>query len=168
MANLGSTFLSIASACVKPTALALIRALKPNSQILFELAEDFVSKSKQLKLISFYETKLTKICSGVRRMVSFQAIKPRRHSHLLSSRQVVEKASAVLNLPNEEPIPQFADHRGIARFESNKDRNFRAVINRLVAFKRSIERQRDGISMSLTDIQVQISEIEGLQHTVSP
>ncbi|KAL8797717.1 MAG: hypothetical protein Q9195_000069 [Heterodermia aff. obscurata] len=125
MASLGSIMLSIASACVKPTALALIRALKPDSQILFELAEDFVAKSKHLKLVSFYETKLTKIFTGVRRMV-------------------VEKSSAVLNLPNEEAIPQLADHRGIARFESNKDRNFRAVINRLVAFKTSIERQRDG------------------------
>ncbi|KAI9774484.1 MAG: hypothetical protein M1839_001717 [Geoglossum umbratile] len=51
---------------------------------------------------------------------------------------VVEYHSAILNLPNEVTIPQHADHREIARFESLHDRNFRAVLTRIDIFKEGI------------------------------
>jgi hypothetical protein len=46
----------------------------------------------------------------------------------------VEHRSAILNLPNEVPIGQNADHRDIARFESPTDRNYRPVASRLQKF----------------------------------
>jgi hypothetical protein len=46
----------------------------------------------------------------------------------------VEHRSAILNLPNEVPIGQNADHRDMARFESPTDRNYRPVASRLQKF----------------------------------
>lgn len=52
----------------------------------------------------------------------------------LTRTKVVEHRSAILNLPNEVPIGQNADHRDIARFESPTDRNYRPVASRLQKF----------------------------------
>ena len=50
----------------------------------------------------------------------------------------MEQRSAILNVPNEVQIGQFADHKEIARFSSVNDRNYRPVITRLLKFKQDI------------------------------
>lgn len=41
--------------------------------------------------------------------------------------QIVDENSAVLNIPNEIPIPIEADHRSMCKFSSNKTEKYRMV-----------------------------------------
>lgn len=43
--------------------------------------------------------------------------------------QIVDKSSAVLNLPNERLLPVDADHREMCRFSDPKDPRFQPVIS---------------------------------------
>ncbi|PYH76481.1 hypothetical protein BO82DRAFT_205030 [Aspergillus uvarum CBS 121591] len=61
-------------------------------------------------------------------------------SFKIFKRLVVKQRSAILNIPNEIPIGQFADHRSIARFSSVEDRNYTPVLARLLKFKQDIAR----------------------------
>ncbi|KAL6719971.1 hypothetical protein ACLMJK_001892 [Lecanora helva] len=80
----------------------------------------------------------------------------------LTSSQVVDHRSAILNLPNEIAIGQNANHREIARFKSKNDRNFRPIVSRLTKFSRDLEsRGEPGRSISMGDIGVEVSAIEG-------
>lgn len=42
--------------------------------------------------------------------------------------QVVDKASAQLDLPNERPFPVHADHRTICKISSKNDQLYEAVV----------------------------------------
>ena len=66
-----------------------------------------------------------------------------------------------MNLPNEIPIGQNADHQSIVTFKSVNDRNFRPVISRLQKFKRDIESTCGGRSLDFSEIAVQVSPLEG-------
>lgn len=55
--------------------------------------------------------------------------------------QIVERRSAILNLPEEIVIGQYSDHRDIVRFTSLQDRNFRPVLSRLSKFGEDINKQ---------------------------
>ncbi|KMU85898.1 hypothetical protein CIHG_03427 [Coccidioides immitis H538.4] len=68
-------------------------------------------------------------------------------------RLVVEQRSALLNVPNEIPIGQFADHRSIARFSSVNDRNYRPVITRLLKFRQDITQKSARLPHSSQDAQ---------------
>ena len=54
-----------------------------------------------------------------------------------------------MNLPNEIAIGQNADHRSIARFSSEHDRNFRPIISRLRSFRDEIAQE---LEISLPNI----------------
>ena len=58
-----------------------------------------------------------------------------------------------MNLPNEIAIGQNADHRSIARFSSEHDRNYRPVLSRLRLF-------RDDIAQ---DLEISLPNISELQ-----
>ncbi|KMP09093.1 TPR repeat:NB-ARC [Coccidioides immitis RMSCC 2394] len=47
---------------------------------------------------------------------------------------IVGQQSAILNVPHEVTIPQYSDHRNIARFKSSQDRSFRPMVSRLREF----------------------------------
>lgn len=96
----------------------IIETLRRDSKVLFEITEDFNVMASRLEIVSFYETKMTKI-GPWRKMV-------------------VEQPSAVLNIHNEVRIAQNSDHRDIARFVSLQDRNFRPMLQRLEHFRQSI------------------------------
>ncbi|KMU81442.1 hypothetical protein CISG_09013 [Coccidioides immitis RMSCC 3703] len=68
-------------------------------------------------------------------------------------RFVVKEQSALLCVPNEIPIGQFADHRSISRFSSVNDRNYRPVITRLLKFRQDITKKPAGFSHSSQDAQ---------------
>ena len=68
--------------------------LRPKSELLMTVASDFVEKGAALTIFSIYEQKF---------------IPPMK-------KVVVDKDSAILNLPNETPIPIEADHRSICKF----------------------------------------------------
>ncbi|KAK2753074.1 hypothetical protein FQN55_005034 [Onygenales sp. PD_40] len=127
IADSGKVLANIIHACspFRP-ARTLLGFLRRDSKVLFEITEDFVEKVAKLNIVSFFEMEMT----------NFRIFK----------RLVVEEHSAILNVPNEIPIGQYADHRDIARFSSYEDRNFRPVMTRLLTFKDDIA----GKNISLT------------------
>ncbi|RHZ65508.1 uncharacterized protein CDV56_107767 [Aspergillus thermomutatus] len=129
VADTGKVLANIIHACspFRP-AQALLGSLRKDSKVLFEITEDFVEKAGKLQIVSLFEMEMT----------SFGIFK----------RLVVEQRSALLNVPNEIPIGQFADHRDIARFASVTDRNYRPVITRLLKFRQDIAKELVGFSNS--------------------
>lgn len=53
----------------------------------------------------------------------------------------MEYHSAILNLPEETTVGQFSDHRGIARFMSEDDKNFQLVLESIKSLAESIEQE---------------------------
>jgi len=89
-----------------------VKELKPNSDALSEINEEFRHWALGLRLWSFYET----LPTGSNMM----------------SRIVVEKHSATLSYPNEEIAAVNADHRHLCKFDSPDDPNYKMLRNALV------------------------------------
>jgi len=87
------------------TRRELTKSLTRNSTDLFEIGEQFMDHAKELRLLSFYEKKRTRLLNAL----------------------VVEKDSAVLQLPNEIDVAGQADHRHMVRFETIRSPEFDAV-----------------------------------------
>ncbi|KAK5994660.1 Protein SERAC1-like protein [Cladobotryum mycophilum] len=120
LASLGKILSDITATCTPiATPRRLLGPLKKDSKDLLEITADFVSKVPKLHLVSFYEMEMTSI--GI------------------FKRFVVEKHSAILNVPDEVIIGQYADHRSIARFSSVDDRSYRPVLSRLVQMGKEIK-----------------------------
>lgn len=86
--------------------------LAPNSSSLTEINDAFRHFAPDLRLWSFYETLpvVTKV----------------------SSKIVVEKASATLGYHNEEIAAMNADHRSVCRFDTKADPNYKMLRNALL------------------------------------
>ncbi|KAJ5938432.1 hypothetical protein N7466_001566 [Penicillium verhagenii] len=131
LAGMGKLVANILSACssMRPPR-TLLGLLQKDSEVLMEITQDFIKRRRQVHLISFYELEFTSIGPFLRKMVRIfdvSALGIRIDHHL----KVVEQQSAILNVPDEITIPQFADHRNIVRFRSHQDRTFRPVMSRL-------------------------------------
>ncbi|GFF73987.1 hypothetical protein IFM60648_04080 [Aspergillus lentulus] len=126
LANIVATFSPIR------TPRALIRTLQKDSEALLEITEDFLKRRKKIRLVSFYELEFTSIGPFLRKLI-------------------VDQRSAVLNVPHEITVPQFADHRNIARFRSSQDRSFRPVLSRLKEFAQTLRSGHPGGTRSFTD-----------------
>ncbi|EAW20720.1 LipA and NB-ARC domain protein [Aspergillus fischeri NRRL 181] len=113
LANIVSAFSPIR------TPRALIGTLQKDSEVLLEITEDFLKRRRKVQLVSFYELEFTSIGPFLRRLI-------------------VDQRSAILNVPHEIAVPQFADHRNIARFRSSQDRSFRPVVSRLKDFAQTL------------------------------
>lgn len=103
------------------THSALVQDLMKDSAVLFEVSKSFVHRGKGLKILSFIETRHLSgtnfmVCAFSDRLVSVSVC---RHGYpldsLLTSLQVVPRASATLLVPNEIVIPLNGDHRTICR-----------------------------------------------------
>ncbi|EAL88797.1 LipA and NB-ARC domain protein [Aspergillus fumigatus Af293] len=70
---------------------------------------------------------------------------------LRTTEDIVDQRSAILNVPHEIAVPQFADHRNIARFRSSQDRSFRPVVSRLKDFAQTLRSGYLGETRSFTD-----------------
>jgi hypothetical protein len=98
-----------------------VEDLFPQSRVIQALSEDFPHVSGDLKLYSFYETRPMTI--GVSKML------------------IVEKSSAVMNLPNERRTFLDADHRNVAMYSTREDPSYVSVKNALanvIAFQRNL------------------------------
>ncbi|KAH2142986.1 hypothetical protein KXV68_006358 [Aspergillus fumigatus] len=126
LANIVSAFSPIR------TPRALIGTLQKDSEVLLEITEDFLKRRRKVQLVSFYELEFTSIGPFLRRLI-------------------VDQRSAILNVPHEIAVPQFADHRNIARFRSSQDRSFRPVVSRLKDFAQTIRSGYLGETRSFTD-----------------
>ncbi|KAK9578899.1 hypothetical protein V6Z98_005612 [Aspergillus fumigatus] len=126
LANIVSAFSPIR------TPRALIGTLQKDSEVLLEITEDFLKRRRKVQLVSFYELEFTSIGPFLRRLI-------------------VDQRSAILNVPHEIAVPQFADHRNIARFRSSQDRSFRPVVSRLKDFAQTLRSGYLGETRSFTD-----------------
>ncbi|RHZ43372.1 LipA and NB-ARC domain protein [Aspergillus thermomutatus] len=126
LANIVSAFSPIR------TPRALIGTLQKDSEVLLEITEDFLKRRRKIHLASFYELEFTSIGPFLRKLI-------------------VDQRSAILNVPYEITVPQFADHRNIARFRSSQDRSFRPVLSRLKEFAQTLGSGHSGETRSLTD-----------------
>ncbi|KAI0109159.1 hypothetical protein GGR51DRAFT_570018 [Nemania sp. FL0031] len=98
-ASFGEVLASIlkASTFSTNTNTKLVTALKTNSETLRNITRSFVDRSKSLQIISFYETEKMEY----------------------TNIQMVGGESAVLNLPNEAPVPINGNHRTICKFSDS-------------------------------------------------
>ncbi|EEP78060.1 predicted protein [Uncinocarpus reesii 1704] len=111
--------------------LALIRTFKEESELLLEITEDFLQRRERIHLVSFYELESTSIGPFLRKLI-------------------VEQRSAIFNVPLETTVPQFADHKNIARFSSSEDRSFLPVLSQLKEFARVVCSDRASRTRSFT------------------
>lgn len=139
LATAGRLLASIVSAVtpIKPPR-TLLGILRINSDVLVDIAQDFVKRRKTLHLVSFYEMEMTRIWPFLYRQVSTYS---KRQSRILINSQIVEQHSAILNLPEETTIGQNSDHRGIARFRSQDDDNFQLVLESLKTLVNVVEEE---------------------------
>ncbi|KAH1339728.1 hypothetical protein KXX14_006904 [Aspergillus fumigatus] len=133
LAAMGKVLVNIVSAfSLIRTPRALIGTLQKDSEVLLEITEDFLKRRRKVQLVSFYELEFTSIGPFLRRLI-------------------VDQRSAILNVPYEIAVPQFADHRNIARFRSSQDRSFRPVVSQLKDFAQTLRSGYLGETRSFTD-----------------
>jgi WD40 repeat protein len=103
-----------------PGTRPFVDDLLPQSPMLQSINEDFPRICTGLQIMSFYET---------------------RHMNIgLNKVMIVEKTSAVMNLPNERRTLLDADHRNAAMYASRNESSFLAVRNALATV---VTAQRD-------------------------
>jgi hypothetical protein len=88
-----------------------VEDLFPQSPLIQSLSVDFPLECSTLQLFSFYETRPMSV--GVYKML------------------IVEKSSAVMNLPNERRTFLEADHRNVAMYATRADSSYLSVRNAL-------------------------------------
>ncbi|KAM0228216.1 hypothetical protein ACHAPO_010864, partial [Fusarium lateritium] len=79
------------------TNTKVVNDLKKNSQALYEITQSFVDRSKALHIVTFYETEKMDYLNA----------------------QIVAKESAILNLPNEIPVPIDGNHINMCKFSNS-------------------------------------------------
>ncbi|KAE8445546.1 hypothetical protein EG329_013310 [Mollisiaceae sp. DMI_Dod_QoI] len=108
VANTSRVIRDIFSFCTAGSFRAdLLRNLERSSDELVEIAAQFVERAIRLQIVTVYEGRPLGSAVGP---------------------VVVNKASAVMNLPNERLIPIDADHRSICRFSSQEDSRFESIL----------------------------------------
>ncbi|KAK4251417.1 hypothetical protein C7999DRAFT_10897 [Corynascus novoguineensis] len=85
--------------------------LYPQSDVVQALSENFPKESRNLQLFSFYESRPMSV--GLNKVL------------------IVDKASAVMNLPNERQTFLDANHRNMAMYATRTDSSYLAVRNAL-------------------------------------
>lgn len=85
----------------------LLEDLRPKSELLMTISSDFVERGAGLSIFSFYERKFI---PGLRDLI-------------------VDKDSAVLNQPNETPLPIEADHRTMCKFLTSSSEAYATVFD---------------------------------------
>ncbi|KAL9118378.1 MAG: hypothetical protein Q9187_005078 [Circinaria calcarea] len=83
----------------------LVNALMKESKTLSDIAQQFCERGAPLQIITCYET--------------------RQFSYM--NNLIVDKSSALLNLPNERLLPIDADHRTICKFSGEDSQKYRPV-----------------------------------------
>ncbi|AEO55054.1 hypothetical protein MYCTH_2115815 [Thermothelomyces thermophilus ATCC 42464] len=108
-----------------------VEDLFPQSDVIRALGEDFPEESKDLQLFSFYESRPMTV--GLRKML------------------IVDKASAVMNLPNERQTFLDANHRNVAMYATRADPSYVAVRNALARVIASCRMQAESAVPSQED-----------------
>jgi hypothetical protein len=119
---------------VGPIRDDLLTTLGSNSQALTDLAISSRNRLKDLEIVTFYETATVPGLSELVRLssTSLLAIFLTELKH-----QVVNKHSAIMEIPGEDIVPMFADHREICRFEGVKDNGYNHALHAIKRLARN-------------------------------
>ncbi|KAH9889621.1 hypothetical protein F4778DRAFT_384145 [Xylariomycetidae sp. FL2044] len=109
-----------------PGSRPFIDDLLPQSPVLQSINEDFPRISTDIQLLSFFETRQMHL--GVHKCL------------------IVDKPSAVMNVPNERRTLLDADHRGVAMFTSVDDSAYVTVRNAMASVVESYRESRQFLS----------------------
>ena len=111
----------------------LLKDLETKSEALVELAEQFVERANNLKIITVYEGR--PVLSA-----SLPLVRPfEPHcTYVAQCLQIVDRSSATLGLPNERVIPVDADHRHICKFSDGGDARYQHVLDAVATLIRDI------------------------------
>ncbi|KAM7208213.1 putative WD40 domain containing protein [Naviculisporaceae sp. PSN 640] len=110
-----------------------VSELDPNSTSIEDITEQFRGICGSWELVSLYETRMTKLSPGIKKMV-------------------VNKDSGILNYPKEITVPVDADHHTICKFHSRLDPNYRLVIDLLRQITSGIRSQSSKALVRLPSI----------------
>ncbi|MCJ1382328.1 hypothetical protein MMC17_005441 [Xylographa soralifera] len=124
---------------------AYIDDLTRNSEALQTINDDFRHVADKLELFSFYETVKTSI-GGTRNLI-------------------VDRGSAVLEYKHEGHMPIQANHRGICKYESEMDANYKMVRDVLAAMVYRLEGVGDTKGEILRDERKRLKSYLGMIET---
>ncbi|KAN0070627.1 hypothetical protein V8E54_011496 [Elaphomyces granulatus] len=113
----GKVLAGVAITVMHNPSLALIKALHVNSEALMRLTTDFRFQLPKYQISSFYEMKP---------MVIFSSL-------------IVEKHSALLDIPGEDQIPVDANHEDICKFAHRNDAVYEKLFKRVRRMLRSVD-----------------------------
>ncbi|KAL2070557.1 hypothetical protein VTL71DRAFT_13583 [Oculimacula yallundae] len=103
--DMANMLTNIVKVCCGPKPF--VGELRPNSESIASINDSFRHLAASLKLLSFYES----------------------NPQILQRIIIVDKNSAILGLPHEKCYPLDADHRGVCKFESQRDPNYQKLRN---------------------------------------
>jgi hypothetical protein len=92
-----------------------VKQLQPNCEILTEFDRQFLTPSKNLILVSFYES------TGI------GTVEVRCTRERANVQAIVPKTSAVLGHPDEDSSPLNGNHIEIVKYASPRDPNYRTM-----------------------------------------
>lgn len=118
-----------------------ISELGKNSSLLQDINDQFRTVCEGLKLVSFYETRMTHLGVGGNRIVSFYLFHIQKS--WIDATQLVEKGSAILGYPQEKTAQLDADHHGVCKFKNPDDPKYILVRNMLKWLAASIKPERE-------------------------
>lgn len=108
------------------TNTKFLEELKSRSELLCDISESFVERGKDLHIFSFYETDKMDYMNCLVRVFDSLFREP-----VLTSQNVVEKQSAILDWPNETTIRLNGNHSTICKFSFLDDQRYRTVWSNL-------------------------------------
>ncbi|KAI9889078.1 MAG: hypothetical protein M1814_005801 [Vezdaea aestivalis] len=143
-ANVAACILKTSSLGIS-TNNALVADLLRNSPTLNDIQDQFIDRTQNLMIYSFYETQKT------------------------SGMIVVDKSSATIGITNEKLFPIDANHRTICQFPSLESTEYGAVGKWIVdlvesATKEAAQRRSDGNIAATADLSIDVASSEPLSN----
>lgn len=143
-----ASFMDVLSGVVKSLlpfqANAVVKDLASNSRHLMMLDQELRFKLGRIDIYSFYELRPMVPLKNLVSCFTIDLLTCRK----LTSMQVVDMQSALLNLPSElEQIPLDADHRAMCKPADRNDFIYESITKRIISImNRQISKSRSSIS----------------------
>lgn len=108
-ANYGKILANVAAGVMHKPKSKLIDALQSNSDTLMKLTSEFKFEAPNIEIMTFYETKPMRVFSGL----------------------IVDKESALLELPHEDTQPVDANHSDMCKVAARDDETYKKLVKRV-------------------------------------
>ena len=126
----GKILAKVATAVMNKPPSKLLGALQSNSDTLTRLTSDFKHQLPKHQIVSFYERKpmrfFRKLVRNSVNHLCFLSIK------LTSTFKIVEKHSALLEVPGKDQVPVDANHCDMGKFSARKDEKLFKRVRRIL------------------------------------